>query len=94
MDDLRPGVANDAGELPRGGEIDLAARRQRHQIRTLASAPIELALRMRNQHLAMVERPQPEHRQEDLVLSAAPGARGVDVEGEHSSQSFANLRPT
>ena len=50
--------------------------------------------RMRDEHGPMAAGPQAEHGQEDLLLSPAPGARGVDVEGEHSSQSFANFSPT
>ena len=38
--------------------------------------------------------PEAEDGQEDLVLSPAPGAGGVDMEGEHSSQSFANFSIT
>ena len=58
-----------------------------------ARVAIELALRVRYERF-VVERPQTEDRQEDLVLSAAPGPCGVDVEGEHSSHSFANFRLT
>ena len=92
--DLRLPLPDDARQLPRRRQIDLVARRERHEIGPFGRAAIELALRVRDEHGLVAERAQPEDRQEDLVLSAAPGAGGVDVEGEHSSQSFANLRPT
>ena len=94
MDDFRLPLAEDAGQLPRRREIDLVARRQRHQVGPFGCPSIELAFRVRNQHSAMPEGAQPQDRQEDLVLSAAPCAGGVDVEGEHSSQSFANFTLT
>ena len=54
----------------------------------------QFAGRMRQQHRAVAARAQAHHGQKDLLLSPAPGFRGVDVEGEHSSQSFANFSPT
>ena len=92
--DLRLPVADDARQLPRRRQIHLVARRERHQVGPFRRAPIELALRVRDEHGLVPDRAEPEDGQEDLVLSAAPGAGGVDVEGEHSSHSFANLRPT
>jgi hypothetical protein len=71
-----------------------AVERSTSEIRPFERAPIELALRVGHEHGPVVEGPEPEHRQEDLVLSTAPGPGGVDVEGEHSSHSFANLRLT
>ena len=87
-------LADDAGEPPGGGEIDLVHRRERQQVGALRGAAIELALGVRDEHRPVAARPQAEHGQKDLLLSPAPGPRGVDVEGEHSSQSFANFRPT
>ena len=92
--DRRFPLPDDARQLPCRGQIDFVSRRQRHQIRTFERSAIELSLRVRYQHLTVMEGAQPEDGQEDLILSAAPGPGGVDVEGEHSSQSFANLRPT
>ena len=92
--DLGLPVADDARQFPRRGQIDLVARRERHQIGPFRGTAIELALRVRDEDGLVADRAQSENGQEDLVLSAAPGAGGVDVEGEHSSQSFANLRPT
>ena len=43
----------------------------------------QLAGRMRDEHRPMAERPQAEHRDQHLVLPAAPRPRRVDVEGEH-----------
>jgi hypothetical protein len=41
---------------------------------------MEHALGMREEHGPMAARAQPRDRQEDLVLSAAPGTGGVDME--------------
>ena len=94
MHDRRFRLPDDARHLPRRGQIDFASRRKRDQIRPFERAPIKLALRVRHEHGPVVEGAEPEHRQEDLVLSTTPGPGGVDVEGEHSSHSFANLRLT
>ena len=92
--DGRLPLPHDARQLPRRGEIDLVHRRERHQVGPFARAAIELALGVRDEHRPVTSSPQAEHGQEDLLLSPAPGPRGVDVECEHSSQSLANLRPT
>ena len=55
---------------------------------------IQRALGMGHEDRPVAEGAQTEDGQEDLVLSAAPGTGGVDVECEHSSHSFANLSPT
>ena len=94
VDDFRLPLADDAGQLPRRREIDLASRRERHEIGSLRRAAVEYALGVRHEDRSMAAGAKPEHRQEDLVLSAAPGAGGVDVECEHSSHNFANLSPT
>lgn len=94
MHDRRLPLADDLRQLPRGGEVDLAARRKRDEIRPFARAAEQLTVAMRDEHGPMPALTQPDDGQEDLLLSSAPRARGVDVEGEHSSQSFANLRPT
>ena len=87
-------LADDARQLPRSREVDLVAGRQRNQVRSLSRSAKQLAVRMRDENRSVAPRAQAEHGQEDLVLSAAPRPRGVDMEGEHSSHSFANLRPT
>ena len=92
--DLRFPLANKPRQLPRRRQIDLAAWREGDEIRTFERAAIELSLAVRDEHGAMSRGAQPQDGQEDLVLSAAPGAGGVDVEREHSSHSFANFRPT
>ena len=80
VDDVGPERADDAREPPGRGEIHLGARRQRHQIVALAGAPVQHAARVRDQHGPMAALAHPEHGQEDLVLSAAPGEGGVEVE--------------
>ena len=94
VDNLRPPPPRDPRQLPRRGQIDLIHRRERKQVRPLGGAAEQLALGVRHQHGTMAAGPQAQHGQEDLLLSPAPGSRGVDVEGEHSSQSFANFSPT
>ena len=64
----------------RRGQVDFGSRRQRHQVVALAGAPVQHALRVRDEHGPVAALAHPQHRQEDLVLSAAPGAGGVDVE--------------
>ncbi len=94
VDDLRCELAEDARELPRRRQVDLVARRECHQIGSFARTSMELALAVSDEHGAVSNGSKAKDGQEDLVLSAAPGPGGVDVEREHSSQSFANLRPT
>ena len=48
-------------------------------------APPQLAVRVRDERRALADRAQAVDGQQDLVLAAAPGPRGVDVEGEHQS---------
>jgi hypothetical protein len=38
---------------------------------------------MRDEHRAVAERAHAEHRQQHLILAAAPGAGRVDVHREH-----------
>ena len=91
---LRLPLPDDAREFPRRREVDLVARRQRDEIRSFRRPAIQRALGMGHQDGPVAEGAKTEDGQEDLVLSAAPGAGGVDVECEHSSHSFANLSPT
>ena len=90
----RFGLADDPRQLPGRRQVDFVAGCESDEIGPFGGAAIELAFAVRDEHGAVPHGAQPENRQEDLVLSAAPGAGGVDVEGEHSSHSFANFRPT
>jgi hypothetical protein len=92
--DFRLPLPDQPRQLPRRRQVDLVSRRQRKQIGSFASPSMELALAMRDEHGAVTHGAEPQNGQEDLVLSAAPGAGGVDVEREHSSQSLANFNPT
>jgi hypothetical protein len=85
---------DDAGEPPGGRQVDLRTWRERHQIVAFAGALIQHALRVRHEHGPVAARAHPEHGQQDLLLPAAPGAGGVEVECEHNSQSLANFRAT
>jgi hypothetical protein len=92
--DLRFHLAHDPRQLPRRRQVDFVTRNKRDEIGAFGRAAIELSFRVGDEHGPVPERAQTQNGQEDLVLSAAPGTCGVDVEGEHNSQSFANLRPT
>ena len=94
VDDRGLPLPDEARELPGSRQIDLGLGRERNEIGTLGGATIELALGMGDEDCPMAARAQAEDGQEGLLLSSAPGARRVDVEGEHSSQSLANFRPT
>jgi hypothetical protein len=87
-------VADDARQPPRRAQIDLVARRQPDQIRSFGGALVQLTIRVRDEHRSVPAFAQSQDGQERLLLSAAPGPGGVDVEAEHSSHSFANFRPT
>ena len=75
------------------------------KLEPFVGAPPQLAVGVRDQHRAMADRAQAQHGDEHLVLPAAPGPRGVDVQREHqrvrrravrrcSSHSFASFRKT
>ena len=80
MHDIGAVQRDDTGEAPRGGEIHLGSRRQRHQVVAFAGASTQHPVGVGHEHGAMSARAQAQHRQEDLLLSAAPGAGRVDVE--------------
>jgi len=80
VDEVGREIANHAREAEGGGEVDLVGRSQPDEVVALAGAARELTFRVRDEHRAVAARPQTEHRQEDLVLSSAPRAGGVDVE--------------
>jgi hypothetical protein len=82
--DLWLPVANDLRELPRGGEIDFVDRGERHQVGALGGAAIELPLGVCDEHRLVAAGAQAQHGQKDLLLSPAPGARGIDVDGKHA----------
>ncbi len=92
--DRRLHLPDEPRQLPGGREIDFAFRRERNEIGPFGGAAEELTLGVGDEHGSMAARAQAEHGQEGLLLSSAPGAGRVDVEGEHSSQSLANFRPT
>jgi len=75
--------ANDPRQLPAGGQIDLAPRRQRNQLEAFRGPLAQLTVRMRNERRAMPDRPQAIHGEQHLVLPSAPGAGGVDVKRKH-----------
>jgi hypothetical protein len=78
--DIRAVRRDDLRQPPGRGQIHLGARRQRHQIVSLAGAPVQHPGRLGDEHGPVAAFAQPEDGQEDLVLSAAPGEGGVEVE--------------
>ena len=64
----------------------------RNQLEPFGGAPAQLAVGMRDERRALAERAQAVDGQQHLVLAAAPGPRGVDVEGEHHASSRAAAR--
>ncbi len=92
--DVGPVVAETRDSRHAAAQVDLVARRQPDEIRAFGRALVQLALRVRDEHRAVPAFAQTQDGQERLLLSAAPGPGGVDVEAEHSSHSLANFRPT
>ena len=84
VDDVRPEPLEDARQPPRGAQVHLGLRRERDEVEPLLRALPQLAVRVRDEHRPVAERAQPDDGDQHLVLSAAPGARRVDVQGEHS----------
>ena len=83
VDEVGREVADDPREAERRGEIDFVGRRQADEIVAFARAPRQFALRVRHEHRPVAARPEADDGQEDLVLSPAPRAGGVDMEAEH-----------
>ena len=70
------------------------AWREQDQLEPLCDPPPQLAVGMSDECGAMPDCAQAVDGQQDLILSASPGSRRIDVEREHSSHSFANFRKT
>ena len=62
------------------------SRREGDQVEALRGTAPQLTIRMRDQRGAVAQRAQPEHRDEHLVLAAAPGSGRVDVQRKHVAQ--------
>ena len=90
VDDVGIQPVDDARELPAGVEIHLHSRRERNEVEPLGSAPPQLAVRVRDERGTLADFAQAVHRQQHLVLPAAPRSGRIDVEGEH--QNFVSLR--
>jgi len=83
VNDVGPEPPDHSRKSPGRGQVHLGARRDWDQIQPFGRAAAELAVGMRNQSGAMPDRSQAVDGQQDLVLSAAPGSRRVDMEREH-----------
>src|SRR5262249_13341459 len=81
--DVRPGSPEHPREAPRRTQVEFSARSEWDEIESFFGAPPQLAVWVRDERGAMPDRPQPIDGQEDLILSAAPGASCVDVNREH-----------
>ena len=94
VDDVRLQLFHDAGKPPRGRQVHLCSRPERNELETFGRSLPELPIRVRDERGPVTERAQAIDGQQDLILSASPGSRRIDVEREHSSHSFANFRKT
>jgi hypothetical protein len=78
---VRLHVAKDLPELPGRMHVELALRREADVPQPFPGPALQLAALVRNQQGRLVELGQPGHREQHLVLTAAPGPRRVDVDG-------------
>ena len=74
---------DDARQLPGGGKIHLGARRERDELESLRHALHQFAAGMRHERRALTDGAQAVHRQQHLVLAAAPRSGRIDMKGEH-----------
>ncbi len=88
VNDVRPQPLDHPRQPPCGRQIHFRARRERDQLEPLASAAPQLAARMRDERRPLADRAQTVHRDQNLVLSAAPGAGRIDVQGKHASATL------
>ena len=76
-------LLHQARQAPRRAQIHLGLWRDRHQLEAFFRTLAQLAGRVRDEHRPVSYRAKSEDCEQHLVLAAAPGACGVDVEGEH-----------
>jgi len=62
------------------------SRREGDEVQAFRGTAPQLTIRMRHQRGAVAQRAQAEHRDEHLVLAAAPGSGRVDVQRKHVAQ--------
>jgi len=67
---------------------------ERDEVQTFGRPLAKFTVRVCHERRALSDGAQAVDGQQDLVLPAAPGAGGVDVECEHSSHSLANFSAT
>ena len=80
-------LLDDARQPPRGRQVHFASRGASGiELEPFGGALAQLAVRVGDEHRPVAERPQPVHGQQHLVLAAAPGPRGVDVQREHQAE--------
>src|SRR5262245_42757679 len=97
--DVGTEAPDDAPQTPGGREIHLTAWGERHQFESFFGTSAQLAVRVRDERRAVPERAQPVDGHQHLVLTTAPGAGGVDVEGKHlrnwelAAESWGGLEP-
>ena len=88
VDDVRLQPLDDARQPPGRRQVHLGARRERDELEAFGGAAAQLAVRMRDERGPMPDLAQAVHGQQHLVLAAAPGPGGVDVEGEHQGSGL------
>ena len=92
VNDVRLQLLDDARQPPGGRQIHFCFRRERQKIETFLCALSKRPLRMRDQHRPVAERSQAHYGVQDLVLSASPRPRRVDVQRKHQVFSSADCR--
>ena len=86
VDDVRRQPLDQTRESRHAAERSISVRGASGiELEPLGGAPPQLAVRVRDERGALADRPQAVDGQQDLVLPAAPGPRGVDVEREHQA---------
>ncbi len=76
---VRLHVGEHVGQLPARVDVELAAGREADEAQSFARAPAQLAVGVSDEHGRVTPLLEPGHREQDLVLTAAPRARRVHV---------------
>src|SRR5262249_8690052 len=83
VDYIRLESLDDARKMPGSRAVHFGSRCDRNQLEPFVHPAPQLSIRMRYECRTLTDRPQAVYRQQDLILSAAPGSCRIDVEGEH-----------
>ena len=83
MDDVGLQSRKGPRQLPTRFQIELMIGGQRQQLQPLGRPTPQLAVGVRHEHRAMPGSPQAKDGQQDLILTAPPRSRGIDMKTEH-----------